>query len=872
MENEYFELDQLFDQYPDAAKGLAAVYQIFLGGVPTVAGFTYLINNAVETNYGAGGGVEFNTENIFINLANALVGGNGEASSKFNTLIGSSGSLAEQVSALYDALIPEDLQTEEGRAFLARPEALAFYQQLAAERGISGEAGAAVVALSSLLNIMVRESIGVGDAVNDLIAAVNDGTANLPADGDSFSEIETADGEAYDDDDAIGTDTGGGTSDGGTGDGGTGGGGSDGSPQNPSFTNAYDDLSPAAVFDDGDSTNADEMYVGGGNPTDGFAVSRNTAAGIELALDARYRGDSSDVAPVDPSPDSGPIVFEMAAERGENIRFAYSVASTDGGAIDLDTYDFKLFIDKDPGEGEDWVELKLQPDGGTNPYSNNADSSYDWGIDGSAVILDDGGSNSVSQNIQAFQWYSGNIPGVGEHYGVRLAAFEKGTDTLVADTQIVIDVDHGAFTNAYDDLSPAAVFDDGDSTNADEMYVGGGNPTDGFAVSRNTAAGIELALDARYRGDSSDVAPVDPSPDSGPIVFEMAAERGENIRFAYSVASTDGGAIDLDTYDFKLFIDKDPGEGEDWVELKLQPDGGTNPYSNNADSSYDWGIDGSAVILDDGGSNSVSQNIQAFQWYSGNIPGVGEHYGVRLAAFEKGTDTLVADTQIVIDVDHGAFTNAYDDLSPAAVFDDGDSTNADEMYVGGGNPTDGFAVSRNTAAGIELALDARYRGDSSDVAPVDPSPDSGPIVFEMAAERGENIRFAYSVASTDGGAIDLDTYDFKLFIDKDPGEGEDWVELKLQPDGGTNPYSNNADSSYDWGIDGSAVILDDGGSNSVSQNIQAFQWYSGNIPGVGEHYGVRLAAFEKGTDTLVADTQIVIDVVGAAPPVEAYLI
>tara|TARA_R110002020_G_scaffold37828_3_gene113976 strand:- start:2383 stop:6417 length:4035 start_codon:yes stop_codon:yes gene_type:complete len=233
MENEYFELDQLFDQYPDATKALAAVYQTLLGGVPTVAGFTYLINNAAGSNYGAGGGVVFNAENIFINIANGLVSGNTDASNQFNTLIGNSSTLAEQVAALYDALIPEEFRTEEGRAFLTRPDALAFYQQVAAERGIASDDGAAIVALSSLFEIMVREDIGVGNAVNDLITAVNDGTANLPADGENFTEIETADGTAHDEDDSIGTDVGGGEGGGG---GGGGGGGPVGDTTGPSFT------------------------------------------------------------------------------------------------------------------------------------------------------------------------------------------------------------------------------------------------------------------------------------------------------------------------------------------------------------------------------------------------------------------------------------------------------------------------------------------------------------------------------------------------------------------------------------------------------------------------------------------------------------
>jgi len=190
----------LFDANPDIAKGLAAAYQVLLDGVPNQAGFTSLINNAVATNFGAGPGVVFNAENIFINLANSLVQGNHAAATKFDTLAPGA-TLQEQVTALYGAIVPAANQTADGLAFLIRPDGLAFYQAVAAERGVAGPDGAAIVAMASLLQIAVTQDIGIGDNVNDLIMAVNAASAQIPAAGNAFTDINVADGTAFDGDD-----------------------------------------------------------------------------------------------------------------------------------------------------------------------------------------------------------------------------------------------------------------------------------------------------------------------------------------------------------------------------------------------------------------------------------------------------------------------------------------------------------------------------------------------------------------------------------------------------------------------------------------------------------------------------------------------
>ncbi|WP_274630036.1 hypothetical protein [Arvimicrobium flavum] len=196
------ELDALIDGNPDAFAGIAAAYEVLLGGVPSVDGFMFLINNAIETNYGSNNpNIVFNTENIFINSVNALFQGNPAAEAKFDAITAGAATLQDKLVAIYEAYVPAEHQTAEGLAFFTRAEAQAFFTGVAAERGVAGEDGAAVVALASLLKMLVANDQGVGDAINDLKAAINDGSANLPETSDTFTPIEIADGTKYDNDD-----------------------------------------------------------------------------------------------------------------------------------------------------------------------------------------------------------------------------------------------------------------------------------------------------------------------------------------------------------------------------------------------------------------------------------------------------------------------------------------------------------------------------------------------------------------------------------------------------------------------------------------------------------------------------------------------
>lgn len=194
-------VETLFSSYGDAAKGLSAAYGVLLDGVPNQTGFKFLIGNAAVTNFGAGDGPVFNQENIFINLVNNLVQGNPAAKAKFNTLA-TGDTLEAKITALYKAVIPVSNQTTDGLNFFTRPEGIKFFEDAAAERGIAGAEGAAVAALAAMLKIVVTEDIGIGNSVNDLIKAIAAGSSGVPETSSDLIPLETADGTAFDGDEA----------------------------------------------------------------------------------------------------------------------------------------------------------------------------------------------------------------------------------------------------------------------------------------------------------------------------------------------------------------------------------------------------------------------------------------------------------------------------------------------------------------------------------------------------------------------------------------------------------------------------------------------------------------------------------------------
>jgi hypothetical protein len=180
-------------------KGLSIAYNL-LGGAPSIAGYTALINANNASNFGAGPGPVFNDENVYINTLNALYQGNPDAKTAFDAIVSGGASLSDKLTLVYNKLVPADARTDAGLNFFKSQSA--FYEARAAELGVAGSNGAALVAYASLAKIAVDNDIGgLGDSINDLVAAVLDGSAALPEDGAAFTPLETADGTAFDGDD-----------------------------------------------------------------------------------------------------------------------------------------------------------------------------------------------------------------------------------------------------------------------------------------------------------------------------------------------------------------------------------------------------------------------------------------------------------------------------------------------------------------------------------------------------------------------------------------------------------------------------------------------------------------------------------------------
>lgn len=184
-------------------KGLSAAYGTLMGGIPTLDGFANLMAANNQTNFGAGPGPIFNDENIIINTLNALYQGNTSAKSAFNAIIGGGTSIPDLLTSVYNFVIPAAARTQSGLDYFKSQAG--FYTGRAAELGIPDASGAAVVAFASLTKIAVDNGIGgLGDTLNDLIKAVNNGSAAIPQSGLLFTPLETADGTQFDADDTPG--------------------------------------------------------------------------------------------------------------------------------------------------------------------------------------------------------------------------------------------------------------------------------------------------------------------------------------------------------------------------------------------------------------------------------------------------------------------------------------------------------------------------------------------------------------------------------------------------------------------------------------------------------------------------------------------
>jgi hypothetical protein len=408
---------------------------------------------------------------------------------------------------------------------------------------------------------------------------------------------------------------------------------------NPPTDGGGDITVPDAEYGDLTSTNTDgNLYAGTTNPSDGFMIGKDAGNTMELGLDVRYSGTATEIPP------SHDNVFVVDADTGDTVRFAYSVSG-----IDLATYDYTLQIDTDPGAETNFETFKLVENDGSGGSDAGNPSEYDW-VSTSARITDDGGdgAGTVTQNIQAIQWYNDGhgIQGA-ETYDVNLTATLKGTDTVVAETGIVIQSDAGSQTLAVADTVAG---------NADgHLFVGQTNPNTGFATVVSEASNIELGL----TGWVNQVGTVEGALDTSDGLLHYTLDNADTARFVYSAESQDADLLSANT--FRLSIDTDGSSDTNYQVFQLAANGGnTADGANIGDSVYQWdhisGDGPTGSITDDGGDGAigkVTQNIENVAWFDSETtsetaePG---QYDIMLEAIGADGVTVVGINHIVLDI------------------------------------------------------------------------------------------------------------------------------------------------------------------------------------------------------------------------------
>lgn len=309
------------------------------------------------------------------------------------------------------------------------------------------------------------------------------------------------------------TPAGGQTPGGGATDGGGGGGGT--TPPAPVFQKSYGDL--AAKSPQGD------LFAGKGNPITGFSKATVASEGIELGLDVRKFQNAAEISPATGTK------WVMNLSDQDATRFAYSVAADKG----LDKYDFKLLIDTDGTANTSFLVFNLVKDDQVEAYAyNRSDSQFDWQLQGgTAKIQDDGGNSTgtVSQNVQSLQWYNPGTRMAGDQHVVKLQAFEKGSSTVLAETEATIQFS-GQTQRAVETFSNASstVLTKIDQTDYGKVVVSQGVAT--FNKSDTNDSGPFTRFD-KYRSDKPDV--VTTSIDINLNKTDISANEG----FSYSVAA-----------------------------------------------------------------------------------------------------------------------------------------------------------------------------------------------------------------------------------------------------------------------------------------------------------------------------------------------
>ncbi len=213
-----------------------------------------------------------------------------------------------------------------------------------------------------------------------------------------------------------------------------------------------------------------------------------------------------------------------------------------------------------------------------------------------------------------------------------------------------------------------------------------------------------------------------------------------------------------------------------------------------------------------------------------------------------------------------------------------------DVIFGSGNANGGFTVDQ--ANGVELGLRGKLRFDENN-SPKNTYNSNGdgtytfqngnpPTGFGFAANSPTTPiwNFEWSVNTDyDGSTSDsLNAFDYLLELDTDPGAGTNFVS-PFDPI--NSPYADHAIGDNSTGNGAGVVAADDTGyatliaNNNVAQNSWSYEFFNSNPgdptfgfnPNANGDYLIRLTAFEKGTTTVLASTEITI----SAVPVPAAL-
>lgn len=370
------------------------------------------------------------------------------------------------------------------------------------------------------------------------------------------------------------------------------------------------------------------LFSGGGNSADGFAITTNTATGIELGLSVRHRYGS--VEETASSAGTSPVKFLNMDP--ENLAIAYSVSKS--GGLNPDAYTYKLVLDGNPdtafnASAATTSVFILQKDG---------EADYKWVLDyhrdneitdadkvgGSFIQITDDATSTTAGYTQNIQPLASMMSRAGT-YDIKLVA-ESG-NTVISESAVQV------VTNVTRSINDTVA-----NTGNSELYVGQGNSPAKFATAEFD--GVELGLGAKYSGKApidGTVGKVGSSVNDGLVHFKMSSDVASSARFEYSISSDKallgaGGT----GYKYELWIDNDKTSGKNYVKLELAIAGSGEYHTdtlNKENAIYVWKIKedtsipvsngsiavnaGTLFFHDDGGSaaGTVTQNIQSINWF-----------------------------------------------------------------------------------------------------------------------------------------------------------------------------------------------------------------------------------------------------------------